>query len=101
LCAAKERGQEKRATCVGKWPKSREETPKEGSDSAKRHRTAAICSRIAPKASGIRVFLMQTAHGLFCADVRHAIQNIHSKQWINPDHVGSGYHRIASPNLNK
>jgi len=32
---------EKRAACVGKRPKSREETPKEGSDSAKAlpHRT--------------------------------------------------------------
>ncbi len=34
-----------------KRPKSREETPKEGSDSAKRYRTATICDRAAQKAS--------------------------------------------------
>jgi hypothetical protein len=31
----KEKSQQKRAACVGKRPKSREETPKEGSDNAK------------------------------------------------------------------
>jgi hypothetical protein len=36
-----------------KRPKSREETPKEGSDSARRYRTAPICDRDAQKA---RVF---------------------------------------------
>jgi hypothetical protein len=37
-----------------KRPKSREETPKEGSDNAKRYRTATICGRAAQNA---RVFL--------------------------------------------
>ncbi|MDI1264047.1 MAG: hypothetical protein PS018_12405, partial [bacterium] len=36
-----------------KRPKSREETPKEGSDSARRYRTATICGRAAQNA---RVF---------------------------------------------
>ncbi|MEH2506068.1 hypothetical protein V1290_004879 [Bradyrhizobium sp. AZCC 1578] len=38
---------------MNKRPKSREETPKEGSDSARRYRTATICDRAAQKA---RVF---------------------------------------------
>ena len=38
---------------MNKRPKSREETPKEGSDSAKRYRTATICDRAAQSA---RVF---------------------------------------------
>lgn len=38
---------------MNKRPKSREETPKEGSDSARRYRTATICSRTAQSA---RVF---------------------------------------------
>jgi hypothetical protein len=38
---------------MNKRPKSREETPKEGSDSARRYRTATICGRAAQKA---RVF---------------------------------------------
>jgi len=35
---------------MNKRPKSREETPKEGSDSARRYRTATICDRAAQKA---------------------------------------------------
>src|ERR1700742_2818182 len=42
---------EKRAACESKRPKSREETPKEGSDSARRYRTAKICDRAAQSAS--------------------------------------------------
>src|SRR6185312_4199425 len=38
---------------MNKRPKSREETPKEGSDSARRYRTATICGRAAQNA---RVF---------------------------------------------
>jgi len=37
---------------MNKRPKSREETPKEGSDSAKRYRTATICDRAAQNARG-------------------------------------------------
>ena len=36
---------------MNKRPKSREETPKEGSDSARRYRTATICDRDAQNAS--------------------------------------------------
>jgi len=36
---------------MNKRPKSREETPKEGSDSARRYRTATICGRAAQNAS--------------------------------------------------
>src|SRR5215475_12480324 len=53
------RVKEKRAACDGKRPKSREETPKEGSDSARRYRTATICGRAAQKASLFRFFPMQ------------------------------------------
>jgi len=35
---------------MNKRPKSREETPKEGSDNAKRYRTATICDRAAQSA---------------------------------------------------
>ena len=35
---------------MNKRPKSREETPKEGSDNAKRYRTATICRRDAQNA---------------------------------------------------
>ena len=43
---------------MNKRPKSREETPKEGSDSARRYRTATICNCNAPKASIFKEFAM-------------------------------------------
>jgi hypothetical protein len=48
---------------MNKRPKSREETPKEGSDSARRYRTATICGRAAQSASGFEPFPMQSAQG--------------------------------------
>src|ERR1700758_3463685 len=54
---------EKRAACDGKRPKSREETPKEGSDSARRYRTATICDCAAQSASLFRFFPMRIAQG--------------------------------------
>jgi hypothetical protein len=54
--------QEKRAACDGKRPKSREETPKEGSDNARRYRTASICNRDAQNASLFVTFSMRFAH---------------------------------------
>src|SRR6201981_902423 len=51
--------EEKRAACDGKRPKSREETPKEGSDSARRYRTATICDRAAQSARVFELFPMQ------------------------------------------
>jgi hypothetical protein len=47
-----------------KRPKSREETPKEGSDSARRYRTATICDRAAQKARVFNSFPMQISPGL-------------------------------------
>jgi len=44
---------------MSKRPKSREETPKEGSDSARRYRTAAICDRVAQSASIFETFPMK------------------------------------------
>jgi hypothetical protein len=44
---------------MSKRPKSREETPKEGSDSARRYRTATICSRAAQSARIFLPFCMQ------------------------------------------
>jgi hypothetical protein len=41
---------------MSKRPKSREETPKEGSDSARRYRTATICDRAAQSASVFETF---------------------------------------------
>jgi hypothetical protein len=57
--AARKQSQEKRAACVSKRPKSREETPKEGSDSARRYRTAPICDRAAQKARVFVTFSVQ------------------------------------------
>jgi hypothetical protein len=55
--------QEKRATCESKRPKSREETPKEGSDSARRYRTATICIPGLRSARVFGHFLMQKMQG--------------------------------------
>jgi hypothetical protein len=44
---------------MNKRPKSREETPKEGSDSARRYRTATICDRAAQSASLFGSFPVQ------------------------------------------
>jgi len=46
-----------------KRPKSREETPKEGSGNAERYRTATICDRAAQSARAFQPFPMQYAHG--------------------------------------
>jgi hypothetical protein len=45
---------------MNKRPKSREETPKEGSDSARRYRTAPICDRAAQKARAFDTFPVQS-----------------------------------------
>jgi hypothetical protein len=44
---------------MNKRPKSREETPKEGSDSARRYRTATICGRDAQSARPFEPFPVQ------------------------------------------
>jgi hypothetical protein len=44
---------------MSKRPKSREETPKEGSDSARRYRTATICDRAAQNARAFKRIPMQ------------------------------------------
>jgi hypothetical protein len=49
---------------MSKRPKSREETPKEGSDNAKRYRTATICDRAAQSARVFERFPMQNPQGL-------------------------------------
>jgi hypothetical protein len=41
---------------MNKRPKSREETPKEGSGNAKRYRTATICDRAAQSARALQTF---------------------------------------------
>jgi hypothetical protein len=46
---------------MNKRPKSREETPKEGSDSARRYRTATICDRAAQNARAFELFSVQNA----------------------------------------
>ena len=49
---------------MNKRPKSREETPKEGSDSARRYRTATICGRAAQNARVFETFPVQYSQGL-------------------------------------
>jgi hypothetical protein len=46
---------------MNKRPKSREETPKEGSDSARRYRTATICDRAAQSARPFEIFPVQNS----------------------------------------
>jgi hypothetical protein len=41
---------------MNKRPKSREETPKEGSGNARRYRTATICGRAAQSARAFELF---------------------------------------------
>ena len=48
---------------MNKRPKSREETPKEGSDSARRYRTATICDRAAQSARPFEPFPVQNSQG--------------------------------------
>ena len=47
---------------MNKRPKSREETPKEGSDSARRYRTATICDRAAQSARPFEPFPVQNSY---------------------------------------
>jgi hypothetical protein len=46
---------------MNKRPKSREETPKEGSGNARRYRTATICGRAAQSARVFELFLVHIA----------------------------------------
>ncbi len=48
---------------MNKRPKSREETPKEGSGNAKRYRTATICDCAAQSARAFEPFPMQKTQG--------------------------------------
>ena len=48
---------------MNKRPKSREETPKEGSDRARPYRTATICDRAAQNASVFETFPAQYSPG--------------------------------------
>jgi hypothetical protein len=49
---------------MSKRPKSREETPKEGSDNAERYRTATICDRAAQSARVFETFPSQNSRVL-------------------------------------
>src|ERR1700730_4125352 len=53
---------------MNKRPKSREETPKEGSDSARRYRTATICDRAAQNARAFKAFSMQNSQALHASN---------------------------------
>jgi hypothetical protein len=57
--------QRKKGRLNDKRPKSREETPKEGSDSARRYRTATICGRAAQNARAFEAFPMQISHCVY------------------------------------
>lgn len=74
---------------MSKRPKSREETPKEGSDSARRYRTATICGRDAQSASLFRFFPMQIAQG------GGAIPAVESLNFVNKDMALTGFPRCC------
>jgi hypothetical protein len=57
---------------MNKRPKSREETPKEGSDSARRYRTATICDRAAQSARVFESFPMQNSQSWAARQKSHA-----------------------------
>jgi hypothetical protein len=58
-----------------KRPKSREETPKEGSDSARRYRTATICDRAAQNARTFKSFPMQNSQPLQAGNTSAVVNN--------------------------
>jgi hypothetical protein len=60
---------------MSKRPKSREETPKEGSGNAKRYRTATICDRAAQSARGFEPFPMQNPQGLQACNTSAICEN--------------------------
>jgi hypothetical protein len=59
---------------MNKRPKSREETPKEGSDSAERYRTATICDRAAQSARVFESFPVQNSQGWAARQKSHDLQ---------------------------
>jgi hypothetical protein len=61
---------------MSKRPKSREETPKEGSDNAKRYRTAAICGRAAQSARVFELFPMQNSRVLQACNTPLIFKNL-------------------------
>jgi hypothetical protein len=68
---------------MNKRPKSREETPKEGSGNAKRYRTATICGRAAQSA---RVFELNLVHIPFASpecSTGQPFYIIMYNQWLN------------------
>jgi len=70
---------------MNKRPKSREETPKEGSDSARRYRTATICGRAAQNARVFGSFPLQYGTGWQVGNtsgIRHLLQYYQYLRWI-------------------
>jgi heat shock protein HslJ len=61
---------------MSKRPKSREETPKEGSGSAERYRTATICGRGAQSARVFEFFPMQNLQGMQACNTLASSYNI-------------------------
>ena len=59
---------------MSKRPKSREETPKEGSDSARRYRTATICDRAAQNARAFKGFPMQNLQSMRARNTSHGVK---------------------------
>jgi hypothetical protein len=69
------RQKKKGPLAMSKRPKSREETPKEGSDNAKRYRTATICDRAAQSARVFERFPMQNSQALQACNTPSIFQN--------------------------
>jgi len=58
---------------MNKRPKSREETPKEGSDSTRSYRIAAICGRAAQKARGPGSFPAQNSRIMHTCNTKYCV----------------------------
>jgi len=72
---------------MNKRPKSREETPKEGSDSARRYRTATICGRAAQSARPFELFPMPKTQGggaNLASQIQILINYFNRLTWILP-----------------
>jgi hypothetical protein len=78
---------------MSKRPKSREETPKEGSDSARRYRTATICDRAAQSARVFHPYPMQISQGLHACNTWVSRRIHHVFHEVN-EVVGGGLREI-------
>jgi len=67
---------------MNKRPKSREETPKEGSGNARRYRTATICGRAAQSARAFELILVHIRLVRPQCPAGRMTMNINLNQWL-------------------